>query len=84
MIGVHPGGLDGVGSIEMIDGEKAILGTRYASRSDIARALELVEHGRVRVHVGARFPLERLGDAFAAIQGGVVFGRIVIDVAPER
>jgi len=83
IIGVHPGGVDGVGSIEMIDGERAILGTRYASRSDIARALELVARGRVRVHIGARFPLERLGDAFAAIQGSEVFGRIVIDVAQE-
>ncbi len=84
IIGVHPGGVDGVGSIEMIDGERAILGTRYASRSDIARALELVAQGRVAVHIGARFPLERLGDAFAAIQASEVFGRIfVIDVAQE-
>jgi D-arabinose 1-dehydrogenase-like Zn-dependent alcohol dehydrogenase len=81
IIGVHPGGVDGGESIEMIHGERAILGTRYASRSDIARALDLVAQGRVRVHIGARFPLERLGDAFAAIQGSEVFGRIVIDVA---
>jgi D-arabinose 1-dehydrogenase-like Zn-dependent alcohol dehydrogenase len=83
IIGAGPGKLDGLGSIEMIDGEKAILGTRYAARSEIVRALDLVAQGRVSVQLGARFPLERLNDAFAAIAGNEVFGRIVIDVGSE-
>ncbi len=63
-------------------GEQALVGTRYATRAEIAAALDLVREGRVRPVIGARFPLSRLSDAFAAISENRIFGRIVIDVAP--
>jgi propanol-preferring alcohol dehydrogenase len=62
--------------------ELVITGNRYASRAEIAASLELVRTGRVRPVIGARFPLADLNDAFDAIRGNQVFGRILIDTSP--
>lgn len=62
--------------------EASVMGTRYCNRAEIAASLELVFQQRVRPVIGARYPLERLNEAFAAIRANAVFGRIVIDIAP--
>jgi NADPH2:quinone reductase len=49
---------------------------RVAAR-DITAALEA---GRLRTHVGARFPLARLADAHDAQDSGNVVGKILVDV----
>ena len=67
----------------MIYKEKVVMGSRNVTRAEIAQSLELVGSGRVAVHVGATYPLERLGEAFDAIASNSVFGRIVIDVNEE-
>lgn len=61
--------------------ELVVAGTRYATRAEIARTMELVRLGRVEPIVSARFPLERLEDALRRARGADVFGRIMIDVA---
>jgi D-arabinose 1-dehydrogenase-like Zn-dependent alcohol dehydrogenase len=61
--------------------EAAVMGTRYCNRAEIGASLELVRQGRVRAVIGARYPLARLNEAFAAIRANAVFGRIVIDIA---
>lgn len=61
--------------------ELVVAGTRYASRAEISRTMELVRLGKVEPIVGARFPLERLEDALGRARDADVFGRIMIDVA---
>jgi propanol-preferring alcohol dehydrogenase len=75
------------GTVLRVDPERLLLeelvvtGTRYATRAEIAHTMELVRLGRVAPIVGARLPLERLGDALAMARAQSVFGRIVLDVA---
>jgi D-arabinose 1-dehydrogenase-like Zn-dependent alcohol dehydrogenase len=63
--------------------ELVVTGTRYATRAEIAESLDLVASGAVRCVVGARFPLDKVQDAFDAITGNEVFGRILIDVTED-
>ncbi len=65
----------------LVNKEIGILGTRYATRAEIARSLELVRDGKVKPIIGASFPLEQAEEAFEAIRRNLVFGRILIDCA---
>jgi D-arabinose 1-dehydrogenase-like Zn-dependent alcohol dehydrogenase len=65
----------------LVNKEISILGTRYATRAEIARSLELVRDGKVKPVIGASFPLEQTEEAFEAIRRNRVFGRILIDCA---
>lgn len=65
----------------LVNKELSILGTRYATRAEIARSLELVRDGSVQPIIGATFPLEQAEAAFEAIRKNQVFGRILIDCA---
>ena len=65
----------------LVNKEISILGTRYATRTEIARSLELVRDGKVKPMIGASFPLEQAEEALEAIRRNQVFGRILIDCA---
>jgi len=65
----------------LVNKEITIMGTRYATRAEIARSLELVRDGKVKPVIGATFPLAQAGDALEAIRHNSVFGRILIDCA---
>lgn len=62
--------------------EVVVTGSRYATRADIAAALDLVAQGRVKPVIGARFPLTQVAEAYRVMQANEAFGRIVVDVAP--
>ncbi|SHK59032.1 D-arabinose 1-dehydrogenase, Zn-dependent alcohol dehydrogenase family [Pseudonocardia thermophila] len=62
--------------------EVVITGSRYATRAEIAAALDLVAHGKVPPVIGARFPLAEVAQAYRAMQDNAVFGRIVVEVDP--
>ena len=68
----------------LVNKELSILGTRYATRAEIARSLELVRDGRVKPIIGASYPLEKTEEAFEAIRQNRVFGRILIDCFEEE
>jgi len=68
-----------VAPMYMVNKELSILGTRYATRAEITRSLELVRDGRVKPIIGATFPLEQAEAAFEAIRQNQVFGRVIID-----
>lgn len=68
----------------LVNKELSILGTRYATRAEIARSLELVRDGKVKPIIGASFPLEQTEAAFEAIRQNQVFGRILIDCVDRR
>lgn len=59
--------------------EIVVTGSRYATRAEIARTLELVAQHRVQPVIGARYPLEDTPEAYRAMQANEVFGRIVVE-----
>ena len=48
-----------------------------------AELLDLLASGRVRPHIGARFPLDRAADALALVGGGGAVGKVVVEVSPS-
>lgn len=62
-------------------GELEIVGSRYAHRNDLERAIALVEAGLLQPVVGLVRPLEEVNEVFAALDRGEVVGRAVLDVA---
>jgi D-arabinose 1-dehydrogenase-like Zn-dependent alcohol dehydrogenase len=65
----------------LVLGELEVLGSRYAHRADLDRAIALVASGRVQPIVGLVRPLEQVNEVFAALVEGEVVGRAVLDIA---
>jgi alcohol dehydrogenase len=59
------------------------VGSRYAHRDDLAKAVALVARGLVSPVVGLVRPLDEVNDVFAALEEGSVVGRAVLEVASE-
>jgi D-arabinose 1-dehydrogenase-like Zn-dependent alcohol dehydrogenase len=78
-LGFQPGATLAIDPLRLISDEITITGTRYATRTEIAETLELVRTKRIEPVIGARFGLGELDDAFDAIRGNEVFGRVVIE-----
>ncbi len=57
------------------------VGSRYAHRDDLAKAVSLVARGLVSIVVGMVRPLEQVNEVFGALEAGSVVGRAVLDVA---
>ena len=55
------------------------MGTRYATRAEIAHSLQMVRDGSVKTIIGASFPLAQAEDALVAIRSNEVFGRVLVD-----
>jgi NADPH:quinone reductase-like Zn-dependent oxidoreductase len=51
------------------------------SGDDLQRLVDLVDAGRVRPVVGARYPLEQAEQALADMAAGSVFGKAVLEVS---
>ncbi len=68
----------------LVNKEISILGTRYATRAEIARSLELVRDGRVKPIIGASYPLEKTAEALEAIRQNQIFGRVLIDCLDDQ
>ena len=66
-------------TIEIAQRELEIVGSRNGTRQEMVEALELLERGRIRPCVVARFPLHEINSAFSLMRRGVL-GRIVIVV----
>lgn len=65
----------------IVNKEITIMGTRYATRAEIAHSLELVRDGQVKPVIGATFALSSAEEALEAIRRNKVFGRLLIDCA---
>ncbi len=87
IVGVLPGLRSDKGAVltadpmYLINKEITLMGTRYATRAEIARSLGLVRDGKVKPVIGASFPLAQAEDALEAIRRNQVFGRVLIDCA---
>jgi propanol-preferring alcohol dehydrogenase len=86
---LHPGGrLVVVGYFSQVDfaldtsklvlREISVLGSRAAGAHEVRKAVDLVARGLVQVQIGARFPLEGVNEALAALRAGELIGRAVI------
>jgi propanol-preferring alcohol dehydrogenase len=64
-----------ISSRELVFGETAIGGSRYASRHELTLAARLLAEGRVRPVVGRREPLERVTAIHEDLRAGRLLGR---------
>jgi alcohol dehydrogenase, propanol-preferring len=65
-------------------GELEVLGSRFAHRGDLERAIALVASGKVEPIVGLIRDLDQVNEVFALLASGDVVGRAVLDVAGVR
>jgi propanol-preferring alcohol dehydrogenase len=68
-------------SLRLVLGEIEVVGSRYAHRDDMERAVAMVAAGLVRPVVGMVRPLEGVNEVFDALRAGEIVGRAVLDVA---
>jgi D-arabinose 1-dehydrogenase-like Zn-dependent alcohol dehydrogenase len=73
-----------IASSRLVLEEIEVVGSRYAHRDDLERAVALVVAGTVRPVVGMVRPLEAANEVFDALRAGDVVGRAVLDVAGVR
>ena len=59
------------------------IGSRFARRDDLSKAVSLVERGLVGMVVGLVRPLEGINEVFRALEEGSVMGRAVLQIAPD-
>lgn len=64
--------------------EGILLGSRYALRHEVERAIQLVAQGLVRTVVDAVLPLEAANEALERLARGQTMGRLVLGIAPDR
>jgi D-arabinose 1-dehydrogenase-like Zn-dependent alcohol dehydrogenase len=80
-VGYSPQSEIAVKTPRFVLGELELVGSRYARRDDLERAVALVASGLVRPVVGLVRPLEAVNEVFEALESGDVVGRAVLDVA---
>ena len=73
MLNVHP--------IEFILSETSLIATVAATRQDLQDALALAAAGALTVPIAARYPLDGVHDALAALRKRAVLGRQVLELA---
>jgi propanol-preferring alcohol dehydrogenase len=64
-----------ISSRELVFGETALLGSRYASRHELALGARLLAEGRVRPVIGREEPLERVAAIHEDLRAGRLLGR---------
>jgi len=83
-VGYSPTSALTVATPRLVLGELDLVGSRFAHRDDMERAVRLVAAGAVNPVIGLVAPLEDVNDVFEALERGDVVGRAVLDVAGTR
>ncbi len=78
ILGVDPKATLQVAPGRLLRGEVGLIGSRYASRSEVFEAVELVRRGQVRAVIGARGRLEDVPRLHASLAHHGVVGRAVV------
>jgi D-arabinose 1-dehydrogenase-like Zn-dependent alcohol dehydrogenase len=68
-------------SARLVLEEIEVIGSRYALRAELERAIRLVAEGRVKMVVDRTLPFEEAEEAFRSLEAGEVVGRLVLEVA---
>ena len=63
---------------ELIMEEAEIIGSHASTRQELRDILNLVQTGKLKPVIGARYPLAQANEAHQAIKKGDIFGRIVL------
>ncbi len=79
-VGYAPATALGVPTPRFVLGELELVGSRYAHRDDLERAIALVASGEIRPVVGLVRRLEEVNEVFEALESGTVVGRAVLKV----
>jgi D-arabinose 1-dehydrogenase-like Zn-dependent alcohol dehydrogenase len=82
VVGFQPGQTLALDPAPLILDEIVVTGSRYATRAEIARTLQLVAQRRVEPVIGARFNLDDTPEAYRVMQANDAFGRIVVTTRP--
>ena len=81
VLGNVDGGSTTVKPALLILRELSILGTRSATKAELAAVLDLVSSGRIEVEVGGVFPFREAARAHAAMEDGGLEGRAVLTMS---
>jgi D-arabinose 1-dehydrogenase-like Zn-dependent alcohol dehydrogenase len=65
----------------LVLGQLTLLGTRYTTRLELARAIDLVARGLVRPLISAEVPLGRANEALALVRNDEAIGRVIVRIA---
>lgn len=81
VVGYTPTSALSVPTPRLVLDEVDYMGSRYAHRDDLAKAVALVARGLVSTVVGMVRPLEAVNEVFDELEAGAVVGRAVLEVA---
>jgi NADPH:quinone reductase-like Zn-dependent oxidoreductase len=76
--GWHGGGRVELDLGAFVRGRRQLIGSVNRTLEDLHRCLELVARGRLRPAIAATFPLERVRDAVALLEGRTLFGKVIL------
>lgn len=79
-VGYHVGEDMAVSSDQLVLLEQSVLGSRYATRPDMERVIDMVARGVVAPVIDDVLPLERVNEAMERLEAGRVMGRLVLEV----
>jgi NADPH:quinone reductase-like Zn-dependent oxidoreductase len=79
--GASSGGQPPAGLHRIFWKQVSVFGSTMGSDSEFRAALELGAAGRIRPHVDAVFPLERVAEAHMRLEAGEQFGKVVLRVS---
>jgi propanol-preferring alcohol dehydrogenase len=65
-------------SMRFFKTEQQIIGCRGSTKQDLIEVIQLTRTGRITPVIGARYPLEQIGQAVALLESGGFVGRIVL------
>ena len=63
---------------EIIMGEVEIIGAHASTREEMKEVLGLIEVGKIRPIIGARYPLGKANEAHHSLENEEILGRIVL------
>jgi len=59
----------------------SLIGSTMGPHKDYVRVMQLVFAGKLKPVIGARLPLEQIAEGHRLLEEGVVFGKVVLDIA---
>jgi 2-desacetyl-2-hydroxyethyl bacteriochlorophyllide A dehydrogenase len=77
----HPDDYPRLPAEQVVLGQLTVIGSRYVTRLELRRALDLVGRGLVRPVISSEVPLERANDALAMVRDDRATGRVIVRVA---
>jgi D-arabinose 1-dehydrogenase-like Zn-dependent alcohol dehydrogenase len=83
-VGYAPNSALTVPTPRLVLDEVDYVGSRYAHRDDLAKAVTLVDRGLVSMVVTMVRPLEEANDVVEALEAGSVVGRAVLSIAADE